>query len=117
MSEKESLVDVRLINEMLFGDQTYVKEFAVASVESFTEFKKSFKTYLLAREMDNLRRTGHKIKPVAQMLHLTPVVSIYQNAKEMLENNASTEELASLADEMETYCNRLLYEFKAIQQQ
>lgn len=117
MSEKENLVDIHLINEMLFGDQTYVKEFAGASIESFTEFSKNFKTYLLAREKDDLRRAGHKIKPVAQMLHLNPVVSIYEKSKEMLEKNASTEELANLADEMEKYCNRLLYEFKTIQQQ
>ncbi|MEX0648052.1 MAG: taurine dioxygenase, partial [Balneolaceae bacterium] len=97
------------------GDEEYIREFAGASIESFSEFSEHFKIYLLAREMDNLKRAGHKIKPVAQMLHLEPVMETYEHSKQLLEQNASTEDLADQADKMSDFCNRVIVEFKDLQ--
>lgn len=108
------LVDVELIKEMLYQEEAYVKEFAAASIQSFSEFQENFKNYVLAREIDNLRRAGHKIKPAALMLHLNPIIDMYDKSKEQLEKNASTEELSKLVDSMDQYCNQVLEELKEI---
>lgn len=107
-----NLVDINIINEMLYGDPAYVKEFADASIESFSEFNEQFKTYLLARDIDSLKRAGHKIKPVAQMLCLNPVIDIYEESKKLLKANAASEELAAIADKMNQYCSRVITEFR-----
>jgi hypothetical protein len=114
MNTNKQLVDVQLIRNMLYDDDGYVKEFANASIESFTEFRDGFKVHVLERDMDELRRAGHKIKPAALMLNLNPVIEMYETSKKLLENNASTEDLTDLVNEMETFCNRVLYEFEEI---
>lgn len=114
MPQNENLVDVSLIRKMLYEDEAYVKEFSVASVQSFSEFKKHFKESLLAREMDELRRAGHKIKPVALMLNLTPVVEMYETSKTYIQENRPTQELADLAKQMDAYCERIIAEFQEL---
>lgn len=114
MSLDTPLVDIDLVKEMLYQDDAYIKEFANASIQSFSEFKESFRQHVLARDMDNLRRAGHKIKPAALMLNLNRVIDMYEKSKQLLEDNASTEKLADLVDDMDTYCNQVLYEFKQI---
>jgi hypothetical protein len=114
MANNENLVDVQLIRDMLYDDDGYVKEFSNASIQSFGEFKQHFKESLLAREMDELRRAGHKIKPVAMMLKLDPVIEMYDTSKTYLEENRSTEELADLASDMETYCDTVIAEFQEL---
>ncbi len=108
------LVDVELIKEMLYQEEAYVKEFAAASVQSFSEFQNSFRDFVLARDMDNLRRAGHKIKPAALMLHLNPIIDMYEKSKQQLEDNASTEELKKLVSSMDEYCDQVLSELKEI---
>ena len=111
MAKKDQLVDEALIREMLYDDDTYVKEFSNASIQSFSEFKQNFKESVLSRDMDELRRAGHKIKPVVMMLHLDPIIEMYEKSKTYLEENKSTEELADLSRDMETYCERVIAEF------
>lgn len=114
MNSNKQLVDVQLIRNMLYDDDGYVKEFANASIESFTEFRDAFKVHVLERDMDELRRAGHKIKPAALMLNLNLVIEMYETSKKLLENNAATEDLSDLVSEMENYCNQVLYEFEQI---
>jgi hypothetical protein len=111
MNSTEKLVDIDLIREMLYDDDAYVKEFAEASVASFTEFKAHFKESLINRDMDELRKAGHKIKPVSLMLNLNPVVDMYETSKTYLLENESTEALADLIRQMEHYIDRVLAEF------
>jgi hypothetical protein len=108
------LVDVELIRKMLYNDEGYVKEFANASIQSFSEFKASFKEFVLSRELDNLRRAGHKIKPAALMLNLNPIIEMYELSKKYIEENASTETLADIVGQMDAYCDQVLYEFKEL---
>lgn len=114
MAQHNNLVDVGIIREMLYDDDNYVKEFSRASIQSFSEFKDSFKESVLARDMENLRRAGHKIKPVAMMLKMDPVIEMYEKSKTYIEENRSTEELADLVNEMDAYCDQVLTEFKEL---
>ncbi len=114
MAKQDQLVDEALIREMLYDDDGYVKEFANASIQSFGEFKQHFKESLLARDIDDLRRAGHKIKPVAMMLHLDPLIEMYETSKSCLEENKSTEELADLSKDMESYCEKVIAEFQEL---
>jgi hypothetical protein len=114
MSIKGPLVDVELIRNMLYNDDAYVKEFAGASIQSFSEFKSSFRKHVLSRDLDELRRAGHKIKPAALMLNLNPVIDMYETSKEMLDNNAPESELESIANKMDAYCGQVLSEFEEI---
>lgn len=108
------LIDVELIKEMLYQEEAYVKEFAEASIQSFSEFQTNFKEFVIARDMENLRRAGHKIKPAALMLHLNPIIEMYEKSKKLLEDNASTNELEILIRSMDQYCNKVLSELKEI---
>lgn len=112
MDKNEKLIDFELIKEMLYGDVSYVKEFSEASVQSFTEFRDNFEKHLKNNDLDELRRTGHKIKPVAQMLHLDELLELYEKAKTALNQNKPDSEKEKLIEAMNSYCNRVLQEFE-----
>lgn len=78
------LIDFSSLNEMLYGDPQYIKEFAEAAIISFTEFNTNYAKYLAARDEENYRRAGHKIKPVAQMLGLDQIITEYENGKKLI---------------------------------
>lgn len=115
MGTQQPLVDRQIIVELLYGDEEYISEFAVASVESFTEFKTQFEKSLRERDLENLRKAGHKIKPVALMMKLDNVISMYETSKILLEEGASEEDLLKLINNMNSYCNQLLLELKQLQ--
>jgi HPt (histidine-containing phosphotransfer) domain-containing protein len=94
------IIDAEKISSMLFDDAEYVAEFCNAGVVSFDEFLDNFNDHLLNRNMEDLRRAGHKIKPGAQMMGADEVVEEYEHAKELLENEASSESLQESADRM-----------------
>lgn len=114
MSHQPPLVDVELIRDMLYQDEKYVKEFAGASIQSFSEFRESFRKHVIARDMEELRRAGHKIKPAALMLNLDEIIEMYEKSKLLLQDNAEDEELDKLVDEMDSYCGQVLEEFREI---
>ncbi|WP_083750117.1 hypothetical protein [Rhodohalobacter halophilus] len=114
MAKQRNFVDVGIIREMLYDDDGYVKEFSKASIQSFSEFQTNFKESVLARDMEELRRAGHKIKPVAMMLKLQPVIDMYEKSKDYIKENRSTEELADLTNEMDVYCDQILSEFNEL---
>jgi HPt (histidine-containing phosphotransfer) domain-containing protein len=114
MSNQNPLVDVDLISEMLYQDEKYIKEFAGASIQSFSEFKEQFRKHATARELENLRRAGHKIKPAALMLNLNELIDIYEESKTLIQDEASDQQIAGLADRMDAYCDQVLDEFSKI---
>lgn len=114
MDSNKPLVNRQIIADLLFGDEDYIKEFAIASVDSFNEFKEQFKNSVSTRDDDSLRKAGHKIKPVAQMMQLDEILEIYEKSKELLEKDADDAELKVLTDRMDAYCNILLEELKNI---
>lgn len=112
MELDKPLVDRKVILDLLYGDEDYVEEFAEASIESFTEFKQNFSKYLRKRDEENLRKAGHKIKPVAQMMNQNELLKMYEKSKELLQEDAPDEEINRLIDRMNKYCNQLLGELK-----
>lgn len=115
MDIQQPLIDKQVIVDLLYGDEDYVSEFATASVESFTEFKANFAKSLKTRDMEMLRKAGHKIKPVAQMMKLDAVVTMYETSKIMLEEDASDEEIKNLAQNMNKFCTQLIKELKQLE--
>ncbi|MEX2602265.1 MAG: taurine dioxygenase [Balneolaceae bacterium] len=105
-------VDIKLVSDMLYGEEKYVNEFAIASIDSFSEFSEHYALYLMQRDMENLRKTGHKIKPVAQMLKVDEILNEYDQAKLMLINNASDEKLQQSVDTVTSICDEVLNDFK-----
>lgn len=93
---------------MLYNDDAYVKEFCDASVISFSEFKSNFRKHLTEEDLENLRRTGHKIKPVAKMLKLDPLLEIYEKSKLLLTDGGDEELKEEYAKEMDVYCQKIL---------
>lgn len=92
------------IRELLFGDATYVTEFCEAGIISFEEFINNFEKHLLDRNMEDLRKAGHKIKPGAQMMGADEVVEEYEKAKILLDDEADQKELQEAVDKMKDIC-------------
>ncbi|HKK47133.1 MAG TPA: hypothetical protein VJ964_16515 [Balneolaceae bacterium] len=103
-------IDPDKIRDMLFNDDSYVAEFCEAGLTSFEEFIDHYEKYLLDRNMEYLRKAGHKIKPGAQMMGAHMVVEEYENAKEMLKNEADQEELAESVQKMKNICSKICTE-------
>lgn len=109
-----NLINIEKIYEMLFNEQKYVKEFAEASIQSFNEFSNHYSDFLLNRDMESLRRAGHKIKPVVQMLELEDILDEYEKAKEMLVEERPKKELEKSAKKIQKICDKAVSEFQQI---
>lgn len=114
MAANTPLIDLSYINDVLSGDKKFLKEFSEAAILSFTEFCESYALSLQNREQDELRKAGHKIKPVAQMLNVQPLLDIYESSKELLNEQAGDEELHESAKEMNMICAKIIAELKHI---
>lgn len=108
MSTKNGPIDFQIIRDMLYNDDAYVKEFCDASVISFSEFKSNFRRNLLEEDLETLRRTGHKIKPVAKMLKLDPLLEIYEKSKLLLMEGGEPGLKEQYVKEMDDYCEEIL---------
>jgi hypothetical protein len=112
MDFNKEIVDKQVILDLLYGDEDYFNEFISVSIESFTEFKDNYRQSMRMRDMTNLRKTGHKIKPVAQMMKLDPILEMYEESKELLEAEAPDKQLSEIMDKMNDYCEKLIEELK-----
>jgi hypothetical protein len=113
-NQKQVLINIDKIYEMLFNEKKYVAEFAEASIQSFNEFSQHYSTFLLNRDMENLRKAGHKIKPVAQMLDLEIILDEYEKAKVMLIEEKPQKDLESSVEVIRGICNSAVAEFNSI---
>jgi len=108
------IIDPPKITDMLFDDGAYVAEFCNAGISSFDEFIEHYRTYLLDRNMADLRKAGHKIKPGAQMMGATEVVEEYENAKQLLNDEASDDKLQASVDTMQELCDTIREELSEL---
>ncbi|MEQ9717480.1 MAG: taurine dioxygenase [Balneola sp.] len=106
------LIDFTALNEMLYGDERYIKKFADAAVISFSEFKTNYSKYLKLRNEDAFRKAGHKIKPVAQMLGLNGIIEEYEHAKKLIWDEKEDSEIQASISKMEKICNDVLNELE-----
>lgn len=93
MQTNSSYIDLEKIRALLYDDDGFIQEFSEAAIESFQEFSDNYEKHLLARNEPELRKTGHKLKPVALMIGVDEVVEEYENAKTLLHEDASDNEL------------------------
>jgi len=115
MDLNQQIVDKQVILDLLYGDEDYFNEFISVSIDSFTEFKDNYRQSMRMRDMVNLRKTGHKIKPVAQMMKLDPILTMYEESKELLEAEAPDKHLSVLIDNMTDYCEKLIQELRVLE--
>lgn len=111
---KYQLIDPDKISNMLFDESEYIVEFCEAGVSSFEEFLENYHTHLLDRNMADLRKAGHKIKPGAKMMGADEVVEEYENAKTLLRNEADNEELVKSAAKMKEICTTIKNELSEL---
>lgn len=114
MEYEKPLVNREIIKSLLYGDGDYMQEFIKVSVVSFTEFKENFLLHFLSRDLVKLRATGHKVKPVAQMMSLYGLLEMYEKSKLLLESDSSDNDLRKQADKMDLYCIELIKELEAM---
>lgn len=114
MSNSEKIVDFSTLNEMLFGESKYIKEFAEAAVLSFQEFKENYTLFLIKRDEVNFRKAGHKIKPVAQMLGIDSILDEYERAKTLIWEDMPEAELGNSTQKMSRIIDQVLDELKEI---
>lgn len=114
MDKPDKIVDFSSVAEMLFGEDEFIREFADAAIQSFTEFQTNFSLFLKDRDESNLRKAGHKIKPVAQMLNVQMLVDEYEHSKILLTDNRSNDELDASVIKMNSICNKVLAELHQI---
>ena len=99
---------------MLFGEKKYIIEFCQAAVNSFEEYAKHYERYLLTGDETNLRKAGHKIKPVAQMLKLQSLLEEYEDAKLLLQTGAEEYLLKESNDRVQKEIKIVISELKDI---
>lgn len=92
------------IKNILFDDDEYVIEFCEAGVTSFGEFLENFQKHLIDRNMEDLRKAGHKIKPGAEMMGAIEVIEEYEHAKTLLDDEAKESDLQQSANKMKEIC-------------
>lgn len=100
-------IDPDKIQNMLFHDAGYIIEFCEAGITSFEDFVDHYSHNLLARNMEDLRKAGHKIKPGAQMMGADEVVDEYEHAKSLLNNNAGSDQLKESIKKMTSICTSI----------
>ncbi|MDR9418934.1 taurine dioxygenase [Gracilimonas sp.] len=110
MSDKNKLIDFSGLSEMLYDEEDYIKEFAEAALDSFSQFSEDYAKYLKVRDEENFRKAGHKIKPVVKMLSLDPILDEYEHAKTLLWDNEPDAKLEESIQKMESLCDRVITE-------
>lgn len=107
-----NLINFEYVTELLGGEDAHLKEFCEAGIGSFTKFRDEYRAYLLNRDLESLRKTGHRIRPVAQMLSVEEINEEYERSKQLLANGASDKKLQNSVHTVEAICNEIIAEFR-----
>lgn len=114
MKANASYIDHEKIRNLLYDDSGFIQEFSEAAVETFREFSEDYGNYLLSRKEKELRKAGHKVKPVALMIGVNEVVDEYENAKKLLHNNASDSKLEKSVSKVQKITTQVITELKQL---
>ncbi len=112
LSEKDTLICFDRINEILDEDPKYLKEFCEAGIKSFTKFRDDFEESMRSHDLETLRKAGHRIKPVAQMIGVQQINESYERAKTLLQNEESDDEIEGSITTIQNTCDEITGEFK-----
>jgi len=116
MPDTYKYIDFTELHEMLYGEPKYIAEFAEAAISSFEEYKIHYEKYLLMRDEVNFRKAGHKIKPVAMMLHVQALIDEYEHAKTLIWENKDEISLKKSVERTTHIINAVLIELKDVYQ-
>src|SRR5690625_2549742 len=107
MEEPYHLINDQLILDMHYRDKEYFKEFVLASIESFSEFRDRYNEAVKNRDLNVLRDAGHKIKSAVLMMNLNRLLELYEDSKGALESEQAGE-IDPLVEEMNHYSDQIL---------
>src|SRR5690625_4929610 len=107
MEEPYHLINYQLILDLLYGDKENFREFVLASIESYSEFRDRYNKDVKYHYLKVLLYSGHKIKPAVIMMNLNRLLELYENSKGMLENEQAGE-IDPLVEEMNHYSDQIL---------
>jgi HPt (histidine-containing phosphotransfer) domain-containing protein len=102
------------IKELLFNESEFVAEFCEAGLQTLGEFQEQYRTHVLDRNMNALRKAGHKMKPGASMMGADIIVHEYENVKELLKQDADLKKLQSSVEQMEKLCEAISEELNTL---
>jgi hypothetical protein len=108
---KDKLVQFDQLNEILDDDPAYFTEICEAAIMSFTYYRDDYKQGMLSNDLKLLKKAGHRIKPVAQMIGVNEVITEYENAKKLLNNNTANKHIKDSIATTESLCNQIIDEF------
>jgi len=112
MNTKKQFINFEKIEDMLDNDPEYFQEFCEAAYVSFERYRDEYHQAMLNRDLSALKKTGHRIKPVVQMLGIHKILEQYEADKKLLKENASLDELKTASKNMQSMCNQILAEFR-----
>lgn len=113
MSDRNNIVQFDQVNHILEDDPAYVKDFCGAAITSFETFKEEYTNSLKQKDLASLRKAGHRIKPVSQMIGVDQLMKEYGRAKKMLEEDAPDSELQKSSEYIQKLCDRIIADFEA----
>lgn len=97
-------IDPDKIKNLLFNDEKYIAEFCEAGVATIGEFVEHYRIHLGNRDMQKLRKAGHKVRPGAQMMGVEAIVDEYEQSKKLLQTKADETQLTASIAKMEEMC-------------
>lgn len=116
LSSENKFIDRQTISELLYGEEQHIEAFTNATKKSYGEFIDQYRKHLLNQDMANLRKAGHKIKPVSEMLNLTIIIEEYEHGKSLLKDPSTTEDqLTSSVKRMEKHIEEIIKELDHIE--
>jgi hypothetical protein len=108
---KDKLVQFDQLNEMLDDDPAYFREICEAAIMSFTYYRDDYRKSMLSNDLALLRKAGHRIRPVSQMIGVDKIMAEYENAKKLLDSDATNEHIKDSITTTESLCNQIIDEF------
>lgn len=114
MSNSDKILDLSVIEEMLYGQKDYIVEFAEAAIDSFSEFNHDFGKYLNARDFDGFQKTGHKIKPVLEILKIELLLDKYNYGKEIISEEKPQKISDKLIEEVSKMTTQIIKELSEL---
>lgn len=108
---QEKLINRESLSEYTGGADAD-EEFVEALVNSFNNFIHDYRLFMLSRDMERLRRSGHSIKPTAKMMDLDVLIDEYEQGKKLIRKQADQEEIRASCNRMQKIVDRVLAELK-----
>lgn len=114
---KYQIIIPEKIEELMFNEGEYIIEFCEAGLSSYAEFSCNFKKHLQNRDLEGLKKAGHKIKPGLQMMGAEVILEEYENAKQLLETGAGEEQINQSIQKMTGFCDTVEQELQFLAKQ